>query len=332
MQIISTLSLLCNDVSVCLPAQLLYPCPGIPKPLLGHCVISQGMRPIWPPAMRTGSSSTSSSSEAGAADGAGGGTAAAVPAAGTGPWAGLVSLTERCWAQDPQARWGRGSSTTQAACTLFASHFVATIPLCGSICRGSCPAPTAALLLGSSPLLPIPPPPTHPPNSHHWLCACRPTFCEVVQQLSRLLRDAASSQGGGSSSTAAAAARAAPTAAAGGSSSACQSRLATPGLQTPDAAAGSLIASGDSPAVSRAVSSSAAAQNPAGTGAVTLNPAGVGGAAQNPEGPLPSPTGARGWFSGLFGDRHEAAGGSSAGGSEGGPAAAPVNQADNAAL
>jgi hypothetical protein len=82
-------------------------CPsGIPKPLLGHCVISQGMRPTWPPAMRPpggGSSSNSSSgSKAGAGDGV---TAAAAPAAGSGPWAGLVSLTERCWAQDPQARW-----------------------------------------------------------------------------------------------------------------------------------------------------------------------------------------------------------------------------------
>uniref|UniRef100_A0A383WJF9 Protein kinase domain-containing protein n=1 Tax=Tetradesmus obliquus TaxID=3088 RepID=A0A383WJF9_TETOB len=48
---------------------------GIPKPLLGHCIVSQAMRPCWPPAMRLN------------------------PA-----WGGLIRLAEACWAQEPHAR------------------------------------------------------------------------------------------------------------------------------------------------------------------------------------------------------------------------------------
>jgi hypothetical protein len=59
---------------------------GIPKPLLGHCVISQGMRPTWPPAVRQ--------------QGAGGGRSGAAALA----WSGIIALTERCWAQEPQDR------------------------------------------------------------------------------------------------------------------------------------------------------------------------------------------------------------------------------------
>ncbi|KAF8057640.1 HT1 [Scenedesmus sp. PABB004] len=48
---------------------------GIPKPLLGHCIVSQQMRPCWPAALQAHAA-----------------------------WAGLLRLAEACWSQDPQAR------------------------------------------------------------------------------------------------------------------------------------------------------------------------------------------------------------------------------------
>lgn len=77
---------------------------GIPKPLLGHCVVSQGMRPTWPSAMKPGGNSSSSSSISGG--GAFGGGSGSDAGSDAGPWSGLVALTERCWAQEAQARWG----------------------------------------------------------------------------------------------------------------------------------------------------------------------------------------------------------------------------------
>jgi hypothetical protein len=71
---------------------------GIPKPLLGHCVISQGMRPTWPPSMLPGSSSAGGCGSNGGSNGSSGGRRA-------NPWAGLVALADRCWAQEPQDRW-----------------------------------------------------------------------------------------------------------------------------------------------------------------------------------------------------------------------------------
>ncbi len=47
---------------------------GVPKPLLGHAIVQQRLRPVWPPPV-------------------------------VGPaWTGLRRLTERCWAHDAVAR------------------------------------------------------------------------------------------------------------------------------------------------------------------------------------------------------------------------------------
>ena len=73
--------------------------------MLGHCVISQGMRPTWPAAMRQGSRPEPSlGGGGGSIDGAPCSPSSSSPAGGGNAWSGLIALTERCWAQEPQAR------------------------------------------------------------------------------------------------------------------------------------------------------------------------------------------------------------------------------------
>jgi hypothetical protein len=49
---------------------------GVPKPLLGHAIVQQRLRPMWPPPV-------------------------------VGPaWARLRELSECCWAHDAALRWG----------------------------------------------------------------------------------------------------------------------------------------------------------------------------------------------------------------------------------
>lgn len=50
------------------------PYAGVPKALLGHCIVSQQLRPSWPTHQRTPQ------------------------------WAGVVAAAEACWAQDPRER------------------------------------------------------------------------------------------------------------------------------------------------------------------------------------------------------------------------------------